>query len=219
MRRPADIPIASAFSCKKRMIRAPFLQPAASGCGLGTGTHSQTIFFALPVERYINCCFRYSLFFETTDKCTMEKRINYEDNTFIINTRIRLLHDILLLEADSSLFFKKMLEELDFINETLDVLLNALVSNNSLIGRSGRFHDLMETEWRFTALLNFLIEGGGSLGDCFHPQFSPKLVSIRSDCGRRRDLIKEHNLSSPEADEADERLVSTLELAELLRGQ
>jgi hypothetical protein len=149
----------------------------------------------------------------------MDKRINYEDNTFIINTRIRLLHDILLLEADSSLFFKKMLEELDFINETLDILLNALISNNSLIGRSERFHDLMETEWRFTALLNFLIGGGGSLGDCFLPQFSPKLESIRNDCGKRRDLIKEYNLSPPEAGEADERLVSPFELSELLRAQ
>ncbi|MDR1232423.1 MAG: hypothetical protein LBK61_13600 [Spirochaetaceae bacterium] len=149
----------------------------------------------------------------------MEKRINYEDNTFIINTRIRLLHDILLLEADSSIFFKKTLEELDFINETLDILLNALISNNRLIGRSERFHDLMETEWRFTALLNLLISGRGSLGDCFYPQFTPKLESIRNDCGRRRDLIKEHNLSSPEVDEEDERLVSTFELAELLKEQ
>jgi hypothetical protein len=147
----------------------------------------------------------------------MGKCINYEDNTFIINTRVRLLHDILLLEVDSVLFFKKTLDELDFINEALEILLTALIENDKLIERSERFHDLLETEWRFTALLNFLIGGQGSLADNFCPQLVPKLESIRNDCSRRRDLIKEHTLPSFAEDKADERLVSTFELSELLK--
>jgi hypothetical protein len=147
----------------------------------------------------------------------MEKRINYEDNTFIINTRIRLLHDIILLEADSSLFFKKAEDELDFINDALGILLDALVANDKLIERSDRLHDLLETEWRFTSLLNFLISGQGSLADDFFPQLVPKLESLRNDCIRRGDLIKEHDVSAREGDRADERLVSAFELAELLK--
>jgi hypothetical protein len=147
----------------------------------------------------------------------MEKRINYEDNTFIVNTRIRLLHDIFLLEADSALFFKKTLDEIDFINEALDTLLNALIENDKLIERTERLHDLLETEWRFTSLLNFLIGGQGSLAGNFHPQIAPKLESVRNDCVRRRDLIKEHDVSFHEGERADERLVSAFELAELLK--
>jgi hypothetical protein len=147
----------------------------------------------------------------------MEKRVNYEDNTFIINTRIRLLHDIFLLEADAALFFKKTLDELDFINEALEMLLNALIENDKLIERTERLHDLLETEWRFTALLNFLISGQGSLADNFCPQIVPKLESVRNDCVRRRDLIKEHDVSSRGGDEANERLVSAFELTELLK--
>jgi hypothetical protein len=147
----------------------------------------------------------------------MEKRINYEDNTFIINTRIRLLHDIFMLEADSALFFKKVLDELDFINEALEMLLNALVANDKLIERGERLHDLLETEWRFTSLLSYLISGQGSLADSFCPNFVPKLESISKDCALRRDTIKEHDVSSGEEAKSDERLVSAFELAELLK--
>jgi hypothetical protein len=149
----------------------------------------------------------------------MEKRINYEDNTFIINTRIRLLHDIFILEADFALFFEKVLDELDFINETLEILLNTLIVNNKLIERSDRFHDLLETEWRFTSLLNYLISGQGSLAEHFCPNHVPKLESLSKDCVRRRDMIKEHDMSSGEGDKANERLVSAFELTELLKEQ
>jgi hypothetical protein len=159
------------------------------------------------------------LLFEMTDKRNMEKRINYEDNTFIINTRIRLLHDIFMLEADPELFFKKTLDEIDFINDVLDVLLKALIDNDKLIERGERLHDLLETEWRFTSLLNFLIGGQGSLAGNYHPQLIPKLESVRNDCIRRRDLINEHDASFREGDRTDERLVSAFELAELLKEE
>jgi hypothetical protein len=146
----------------------------------------------------------------------MKKRVNYEDNTFIINTRIRLLQDIFVLEADSALFFNKALDELDFINNTLDALLKDFLENNKLIERSERLRDLLETEWRFTSVLNYLISGQGSLVDDFYPRLVPKLKSLLGDCTQRRSVIEKEKADS-EKNPVDERLVSSLELSELLK--
>ncbi|MDR1470144.1 MAG: hypothetical protein LBT00_12735 [Spirochaetaceae bacterium] len=148
----------------------------------------------------------------------MKRRVNYEDNTFIVNARIRLLQDIFLLEADSTLFFNKTLDELDFINNTLDVLLKDFVENDKLIERSERFRDLLETEWRFASVLNFLINGQGSLADDFYPRLVPKLQSLLGDCVRRRNMIEEQKAEG-EKNQVDGRLVSSLELSELLKEQ
>jgi hypothetical protein len=154
---------------------------------------------------------------EYADKRSMKKRVNYEDNMFIINTRIRLLQDIFLLEADSALFFSKTLDELDFINTTLDVLLKDFIENDKLIERYERFRDLLETEWRFVSVLNFLISGQGSLADDFYPRLVPKLKSILGDCDQRMGMIEQQKADG-EDNLADERLVSSFELSELLKG-
>jgi hypothetical protein len=146
----------------------------------------------------------------------MKKRVNYEDNTFIINTRIRLLQDIFVLEADSALFFNKALDELDFINNTLEFLLKDFMENDKLIERADRLRDLLETEWRFTSVLNFLASGQGSLAEDFYPRLVPKLKSLLGDCGRRRDMI-EAQMAGSEQNQVDARLVSSRELAELLK--
>jgi hypothetical protein len=150
------------------------------------------------------------------DNRNMKKRVNYEDNTFIINTRIRLLQDIFLLEADSALFFDKTLDELDFINNTLEFLLKDFMENDKLIERSDRFHDLLETEWRFTSVLNFLVSGQGSLAEDFYPRLVPKLKSLLGDCVRRQNMI-EAQTADGEKNQVDERLVSSFELSELLK--
>jgi hypothetical protein len=148
----------------------------------------------------------------------MRKRVNYEDNTFIINTRIRLLQDIFLLEADSEIFFNKTLDELDFINNALESLLKDFIANDKLIEWSERFHNLLETEWRFASVLNFLISGQGSLAADFYPRLVPKLKSLLNDCTRRRVLIEKQKAFN-EKNQVDDRLVSTLELSELLKEE
>jgi hypothetical protein len=148
----------------------------------------------------------------------MKKRVNYEDNTFIVNTRIRLLQDIFALEADSALFFNRALDELDFINNTLDTLLKDFLENNKSIERAERLQDLLETEWRFTSVLNYLISGQGAFADDFYPRLVPKLKSLLGDCTQRRSMIEKEKVDS-EKNPVDERLVSSLELSELLKEQ
>lgn len=146
----------------------------------------------------------------------MEKHINYEDNAFIINTRIRLLNDMLLLEVDPSLFFQKTLDDIDFINTTLEALLNNLLANDKLIERDEQLHILLETEWYFSTVLHFLIDGQSSLAASFYPKLARKLESIGADSTRRQGVIREKEaVDSTPAD--TRRMVSTLELAELLK--
>ena len=142
--------------------------------------------------------------------------MNYEDNAFIINTRLRLLSDIFSLDADPALFFTKTLDELDFINLTLQSLLDNLGANERLIEQEEQFHTLLETEWRFNLLLNNLIQGRGSLAMYFYPNLTPKLESIRNDCIKRQDIIKEKEITG-NGGRADVLVVSPFELAELLK--
>jgi hypothetical protein len=146
----------------------------------------------------------------------MEKCINYEDNAFIINTRLRLLNDIFSLDVDPALFFNKAFDELDFINDTLQSLLDNLTANNRLIEQEEQFHTLLETEWRFTSLLNKLISGQGTMAMFFHPNLLPKLESIRKDCSKRQDVIREKKAESG-GDKGETLMVSSFELAELLK--
>ena len=75
----------------------------------------------------------------------MNARTNIEDNIFILNIRIRMIHNLLLLDADPDLFLEKTLEDADFISYTLDALLRQLAGSTRYIDRKEQFHNLAET--------------------------------------------------------------------------
>ncbi|MDR1285981.1 MAG: hypothetical protein LBK08_00075, partial [Treponema sp.] len=89
----------------------------------------------------------------------MNKRINFEDSIFIINTRIRIIRDMLLLDTDPDLFLEKALEDVSFIDKTLAILLDQLLDNSRFIERTEQFHNLAETERIFADVLSGLING------------------------------------------------------------
>jgi hypothetical protein len=84
----------------------------------------------------------------------MKKSINFEDNTFIINIRIRLIRDMLLLDVDPDLFLEKTLDDVEFINRTLSILLEQLVTNDHYLDRNEQLHNLYDTEQRFQEVLS-----------------------------------------------------------------
>jgi hypothetical protein len=86
----------------------------------------------------------------------MNKHINFEDNIFILNARIRLIHDTLTIEADPGFFLKKTVDDLEFISGVLDALLANLIENVRLIERAGEFNNLSDLEWQFDQLLTRL---------------------------------------------------------------
>ena len=65
----------------------------------------------------------------------MNKRINFEDDIFLLMIRIRMIRDIVTLDADPELFLEKTLDDIFFVDQTLKTLLGDLERHNHLIER------------------------------------------------------------------------------------
>jgi hypothetical protein len=146
----------------------------------------------------------------------MSKQINFEDNIFILNTRIRMIRDLLILDGDPDIFLDKTLTDVDFIDAALGVLLRDLIENTRLIERNGQFYNLYETEQQFLGTLWDLANGPGTVSVNPYPVLKDKIALIREHTLERRKTIEEH-ISSEEA-VSSEPVVSSDELNELLRG-
>jgi hypothetical protein len=144
----------------------------------------------------------------------MNKRINFEDSIFIINTRIRMIRDMLLLDTDPDLFLEKTLDDVEFIDSTLAVLLEQLSSNKRFIERSEQFHNLAETDQLFAQVLSDLINGDSTISSGNFPVIRDRLALLWTHTQERRKAVED--TAEPEA-AAMEPVVSSDELNELLQ--
>jgi hypothetical protein len=145
----------------------------------------------------------------------MGKHVNFEDNIFILNTRIRMIRDLLILDADPDIFLDKTLTDVDFIDAALGVLLRNLVENTRLIERNEQFYNLHETEQLLLGILWDLANGSGAVSVSRYPVLRDKIDILRDHSLERSKIIEEHT-SIAEAP-SSEPLVSADELNELLR--
>ncbi|MDR2499788.1 MAG: hypothetical protein LBD37_01745 [Treponema sp.] len=146
----------------------------------------------------------------------MSAHINFEDNIFIITMKVRVIRDLLLLDADPDIFLDKTLEDIEFINHALDLILNALMNNNRYIERDEQFHNLSETEWKFTHVLTSLASGDSNFTAQELPGIREKVSAIRAQAAERRKTLETlfiNNVNKPLA----EPVVSVDELSELLK--
>ena len=120
----------------------------------------------------------------------MSRHINFEDNIFIVNMRIRIIRDLLFLDADSELFLDKTLDDIVFINKTQDILTGILMNNNRYIEREEQFHNLVETEWRFQDVLFKLTSGDNSFTIKTMPRIIENLEAIRNQSIERRRVLE-----------------------------
>ncbi|QQO08073.1 hypothetical protein [Breznakiella homolactica] len=145
----------------------------------------------------------------------MNKRINFEDNIFILNVRIRMVRDLVLLDADPDIFLEKTLDDLDFIDATLALLLDGLMKNDKLIERTEQLHNLWETETQFEELLSDIANGSGSISVAQFPVIQDRVAAMANLSSNRKSLIDD---SRPrDSEEIDPMVVSTDELNELLK--
>ncbi|MDR2134298.1 MAG: hypothetical protein LBP27_04255 [Treponema sp.] len=144
----------------------------------------------------------------------MNKHINFEDNIFVLDARIRMIHDTLTIEADPGLFLEKTLDDLEFISGVLDVLLANLVENVKLIERAGEFNNLSDLEWQFDQLLTRFYNGQGGISAARYPDIREKILLLKGKSAARRKTIDDSRVSGEEA----EPVVSSDELSELLKG-
>jgi hypothetical protein len=145
----------------------------------------------------------------------MSRQINFGDTIFILNTRIRMIRDLLLLDADPDFFLDKTLSDVDFIDGVLGALLQELIENTRLIDRNGQLRNLYETEGQFSGVLRDLADGSGTVSVAPYPALREKLALIREQSLERQKAIGQRLL----VDEAPppEPVVSSDELNELLR--
>jgi hypothetical protein len=145
----------------------------------------------------------------------MHKRVNFEDNIFIIAARIRVIRDLLILDTDPELFLEKTMDDIAFVDHTLDMLLGNLMANERLLDRNETLENLGDLEWQFTQALSVLQNGSGNISAFNFPLIREKIRILQNRSQERQKTIGESK--EPEEDAAPEGAVSSDELSELLR--
>jgi len=142
------------------------------------------------------------------------KHTNFEDNIFVLNIHIRMIQDLLILDTDAELFLNKTLDDLDFINSTLNTLLSNLKENFRLIERDKQFYNLTETERQFCEVLNELENGEGNISAIQYPELRERIGFLADNSQNRQRSIKELIVNAK--DLVTEPVVGYDELNELL---
>ncbi|MDR1636813.1 MAG: hypothetical protein LBR93_05690 [Treponema sp.] len=145
----------------------------------------------------------------------MHKRVNFEDNIFIIAARIRGILDLLILDTDPELFLEKTMDDIAFVDHTLDMLLGNLMANDRLLDRNETFENLSDLESQFAQVLSALKNGSGNISALNFPLIREK-IRILENRGQERQKTIGENIKHEEATIL-EGAVSSAELNELLR--
>ena len=154
----------------------------------------------------------------STDKVTMNKQVNFEDNSFITMMRIRMIRDILTLDADPELFLEKILDDIYFTDHSLRILLGYLQENDHLIEREELLEHLSELEWQFSQVLLDLLNHKGNISIREISTIKEKLSCLRANSQERRRTAEDLNSAGGRKNFSDkEPIVSSEELTELLK--
>ncbi|MDR2444365.1 MAG: hypothetical protein LBD44_00310 [Spirochaetaceae bacterium] len=143
--------------------------------------------------------------------------MNYDDNIFILNVKIRAIYDMLLLDADPDIFLERTLEDLDFIGAKLILLQKYLAMNKQLISRNQQLHNLDETYDRFLNLLNEMSRGTVCFNADSYPIICEPINKLIANCVEGQKQLKELTATAG-GNVSDTRLVGTDELTALLDG-
>jgi hypothetical protein len=123
---------------------------------------------------------------------------------------------MLLLDADPDFFLKKTLDDLEFIDSTLSVLLDNLNNNKKYIEREGQFYNLLETERSLSEVLKTISSGDGTVSVDKFPEIEDRITLIHNHSLNRRKVIEDVPFEASETSPA-EPWVSRDELSELLK--
>jgi len=146
----------------------------------------------------------------------MDRHINFEDNIFILNARIRMISDLLCLDADPDLFLEKTLDDINFTDRVLSALTQNLTENRMLLDREEELSKLADLEWRFDQLITGMNGSSGISGSLSLGENRERLVLYRNNSAQRRGIIEDSR--SPENQNESEPVVSSYEMNQLLQG-
>ena len=146
---------------------------------------------------------------------SMNKRINFEDDIFLLMVRIRMIRDIITLDADPELFLEKTLDDICFIDQTLKTLLGNLEHNHHLIEREDLLEQLFNAEGQFSQILKEFNDHEGNFSIRELPSLIEKMAAFRTcSMARRKAACK----LQPEESTESNIYVGSDELAELLKA-
>ena len=145
----------------------------------------------------------------------MNKKINFEDDIFILMMRIRMIQDSITLDADPELFMKQTLDDISFINQTFRVLLNDIQQNKYLIEREELLGQLCGAEVQFSRVLKLILNHEGNFSVRDIPGIAEKVTTLRRYSLERQKFTG--NLIPAEEDE-DSVYTSSNEIDMLLKA-
>jgi hypothetical protein len=125
-----------------------------------------------------------------------------------------MIRDLLILDTDSELFLKKTVDDLDFIDTTMEALLSNLIENTNLIKRNEELDNLYDLEWQFSQVLIQFFSNSGNISVVRFPVLRDRLQQFQTRCMDRRKIIED---SGCRVDKNQEPVVSRLELEQLLQ--
>jgi len=89
----------------------------------------------------------------------MVTKVNYDDNLFYVHSLIKGLRGGLQLELDVDYFRDKIVEDIFFIDRTLQQIYEALRVNSYLINRRDHLRELMRVKRGLADLLGAVLDG------------------------------------------------------------
>jgi hypothetical protein len=144
----------------------------------------------------------------------MNKRINFEDNIFVLAALTRMLKDLLTLDTDPELFLEKTLNDMEFVDKNLDLLLGYLAENRRLIEREELLNHLSALEWQYSQVLSHYLEGDGNISAGEFPVTGERVRLFKTRSGERQKQLESAGREGENPRE--EPLVSSDELSALL---
>jgi hypothetical protein len=127
-----------------------------------------------------------------------------------------MIKDTLRLTPPPELFMERCLDDLNFINRVLELLVQTFVENTNPQNGNSEADYILDTEWQFTQLLTeFLLESSPFPAQAF-PEAIQKITVLRDSSNARKKIIEE-TIPPVEIAQA-EPVVTSAELNGLLGG-
>ena len=145
----------------------------------------------------------------------MNNQIILEDNIFMLNARLRLISDLLRLDADPGLFLDKTIDDIDFVDRVLAVIMKYLMDNKMLIEREDELNKLADLEWRFDQLLTGIHGNSDMITGLNLSDNRAKINKIKNNSIERRMAIEKNR--APDRSREGSSVVSSFELTQLLQ--
>jgi len=144
----------------------------------------------------------------------MNKRINFEDNMFVISLRIKMIRDLLKLDTDGALFYKQTMNDLEFIDSTMNMLSEKFLNNLKILERDAEAENILAVEWDFGQILNQISNNSNLFSPADYPEIPVLIANFKKNSAKREKQIEDSYV--PAGHSTSEKTVSKAEITGLL---